>query len=89
MPPTVNDPTKKSYRILIIDDSRDASYSLKILLGKVGHQVEVAESGKAGIEAAERFLPAIVLCDISMPGMDGYQVAESLRASETSRRAYL
>jgi CheY-like chemotaxis protein len=78
-----------SRRILIIDDSRDASHSLKMLLGKVGHQVEVANSGKSGIEAAERFLPEIVLCDIGMPGMDGYEVAQSLRADETTRAAYL
>ena len=89
MPPPSNVPVAKSYRILIIDDSRDAAHILKILLGKAGHRVEVANSGASGIEAAARFLPEIALCDISMPGMDGYQVAQALRANETTRTAFL
>jgi CheY-like chemotaxis protein len=76
-------------RILIIDDSRDAAHTLKMLLGKVGHQVEVADDGQSGIAAARQFVPEIVFCDIGMPGMDGYQVAEALRADETTRNAYL
>lgn len=89
MPPSSTEPLARSYRILIIDDSRDASYPLKLLLGKIGHQVEVAGNGKSGVESAERFLPQIVLCDISMPGMDGYQVAQQLRAGDTTRGAFL
>jgi CheY-like chemotaxis protein len=89
MPPPSDDPIPNSYRILIVDDSRDAAHVLRMLLRKIGHQVEVADNGKSGIELATTFLPEIVLCDISMPGMDGYQVAKSLRASETTRTAYL
>jgi CheY-like chemotaxis protein len=88
MPPS-NSPESKSYRILVIDDSRDAAYTLKMLLGKIGHEVETADSGKSGIEAAARFSPHIVLCDIGMPDLDGYQVARVLRAAEAKRQAYL
>lgn len=79
----------KPSRILVIDDSRDAAYLLKMLLTKVGHQVEMAGDGRRGVEAAKQMPPDVVFCDISMPGMDGYEVAGLLRADETTRGAYL
>ena len=83
--PSAIDPVPNPRRILIIDDSRDAAHTLKMLLGKVGHQVEVATDGASGIAAARRSPPEIVFCDIGMPGMDGYQVAEAL--ARTRQRA--
>jgi CheY-like chemotaxis protein len=87
--PFAIDPVPNPRRILIIDDSRDAAHTLKMLLGKVGHQVEVVTDGASGIETARRSAPEIIFCDIGMPGMDGYQVAAALRADETTRNAYL
>src|SRR5439155_889536 len=49
------------------------------LLELAGHQVDVAGSGAQGLEAVERFRPGIVLCDIGLPEMDGYDVARALR----------
>jgi len=77
------------YRILVVDDSRDAAFLLKILLAKIGHTVEIASDGRSAICAAQAEPPDIVFCDISMLGMDGYQVAEQMRADETTRGAYL
>ncbi|HEX3999987.1 MAG TPA: response regulator [Pirellulales bacterium] len=77
------------YRILVVDDSRDAAYALKMLLTKIGHQVEIAGDGKEGLLAAKQAPPDIVFCDISMPRMNGYEVAEELRADATTRHAYL
>jgi CheY-like chemotaxis protein len=77
------------YRILVIDDSRDAAYMLKMLLTKIGHSVETANEGRQAVEAAKQAPPDIVFCDISMPGMDGYEVAQALRADEQTRGAYL
>jgi PAS domain S-box-containing protein len=78
--PTAPAPSPASHRILIIEDNRDAAETLQDLLEGDGHQVELAYSGAAGVEAARRWKPEIVLCDIGLPGMDGYQVAAALRS---------
>jgi PAS domain S-box-containing protein len=65
--------------ILVIEDNPDAAETLADLLRLFGHEVELAHSGPAGIEAAKRLHPDIVLCDIGLPGMDGYAVARHLR----------
>lgn len=67
-------------RILVIDDNADAAESLAALLGMLGHDVRIAGDGPAAISAAPEFLPDIVLCDIGLPHMDGYQVIAALRA---------
>jgi CheY-like chemotaxis protein/anti-sigma regulatory factor (Ser/Thr protein kinase) len=66
-------------RILVVDDNRDAAETLRDLLELSGYEVATAHSGPAGLEAAHRFRPDAVLCDIGLPGMDGYAVAEELR----------
>jgi two-component system CheB/CheR fusion protein len=55
----------------------------------VGHAVEVARSGPEGIERAHAFVPEIVLCDIGLPEMDGYDVARAMRADPTLGRVTL
>jgi PAS domain S-box-containing protein len=66
-------------RILIIEDNHDAAETLRDILEGDGHTVTVAYSGAIGVEAARRCRPDVVLCDIGLPGMDGYAVAETLR----------
>ena len=68
-----------SRRILIVEDNRLAARSMRVLLEKIGHTVEVAFDGAEGIEAARRLRPEVVLCDIGLPEIDGYEVAEVLR----------
>lgn len=67
-------------RILVIEDMADAADSLRDALEYGGHQVEVAYDGRAGIDKAREFHPDVVLCDIGLPGMDGYEVARALRS---------
>ncbi|HTE20062.1 MAG TPA: PAS domain S-box protein [Armatimonadota bacterium] len=76
-------------RILVIEDIPDAADTLRDLLELSGYEVEVAYSGPTGLEAAERFQPRIVLCDIGLPGMDGYTVAEELRRRPSTAAATL
>jgi signal transduction histidine kinase/CheY-like chemotaxis protein len=68
-------------RILIIEDHVDGREALRQLLEIDGHQVEVAGDGRAGVEAALRFRPQLVLVDIGLPGMSGYEVAQQLRGA--------
>jgi PAS domain S-box-containing protein len=68
-------------RILVVDDNRDAADSLAMLLSFLGAEVETANDGPGAIAAFERVRPAAVLLDLGMPGMDGYEVARSLRAA--------
>ncbi len=65
-------------RVLVIDDNRDAADSMAVLLQLDGHEVAAVYSPEQGIETAARFAPDIVLLDIGMPTMDGYEVARRL-----------
>jgi signal transduction histidine kinase/CheY-like chemotaxis protein len=66
-------------RVLVIEDNVDAAQSLREALELNNHEVEVAYSGAEGLEKARRFNPEVVLCDIGLPIMDGYQVARAMR----------
>ncbi len=66
--------------VLVIDDNVDAADSLRDLLQLAGHEAEVAYSGPQGLEKARAMRPDVVLCDIGLPGMDGYAVAGVIRA---------
>src|SRR5262249_52688285 len=76
-------------RILLVDDNRDAAESLGLLLEMMGHEVRVAHAGDEGLRALRTFDPAVVLLDIGMPDMDGYEVARRIREQEGSQRALL
>ncbi|HEX4613148.1 MAG TPA: ATP-binding protein [Urbifossiella sp.] len=67
-------------RVLIVDDNADAAESLAALLGLQGHAVRTAADGPTALGAAAEFRPDLVLCDLGLPGMDGYEVVRQLRA---------
>jgi PAS domain S-box-containing protein len=83
------DSTGLSIRVLVIEDYADAAESLAMLLEMLGHKVEIAHSGQAGIEKALRFSPELILCDVGLPDMDGYDVARRLRREPLLARAFL
>jgi PAS domain S-box-containing protein len=66
-------------RVLIVEDNADAAETLGLLLETMGQQVRVVHDGTAAVEAARSFHPEIVLLDIGLPGMNGYEVARHLR----------
>jgi CheY-like chemotaxis protein len=69
-------------RVLVVDDNRDAAESLGTVLELLGAQVRLAHAGPEAIEAVAAYRPSVVLLDLGMPGMDGYEVARRLRARQ-------
>jgi signal transduction histidine kinase/CheY-like chemotaxis protein len=67
-------------RVLVIEDGPDAVEMLREALAMGDHEVEVAYDGEEGLTKARAFKPDIVLCDIGLPGLDGYEVARRIRA---------
>jgi two-component system CheB/CheR fusion protein len=80
---------EKGRRVLIIEDNIDAADSLRDVLKFQGHVVEVAYSGPEGLARAREFGPELVLCDIGLPGMDGFEVARAFRGDESLKGAIL
>ena len=76
-------------RILVVDDNRDSADSLSVVLRLTGHTVEVAYDGRTGLVAAEAFRPDVLLLDIGMPELNGYEVAERIRAAPWGSRIML
>jgi len=68
-----------SLRILVVDDNLDSAESLALLLQFGGHDVRMAHEGQAALDTAVAFLPHVVVLDIGLPKMDGYEVARRLR----------
>ena len=82
-------PRVASQRILVADDNRDAAEALSLQLQLAGHDVRTAHDGIEALTVAKTFDPDIVLLDIGMPKMDGYEVARQLRLQPGSRRVTL
>ena len=66
-------------RILIVDDNRDSADSLALLLVHAGHETHTAHDGYSGLQAAEALRPDVILLDIGMPQLNGYEVARRIR----------
>ncbi|WP_437998803.1 ATP-binding protein [Sorangium sp. So ce185] len=76
-------------RVLVVEDNLDAADILKQLLVLLGYHVEVAYTGPEGLAVGRTLAPDVVLCDLGLPGMDGYALARALRADPATARAYL
>jgi signal transduction histidine kinase/ActR/RegA family two-component response regulator len=69
-----------SLRILVVDDNQDSACSMTLLLELQGHEVQVAHAGQVALRMAQESTPDVILLDIGMPGMNGYEVARHLRS---------
>ena len=72
-------PTARPLRVLVVDDCRNSADSLALLVRHWGYQAVVAYDGPAALDLARTSVPEVVLLDIGLPGMDGYEVARRLR----------
>jgi len=76
-------------RILVVEDNPDIAESMVMLLELLGHRVRVAHDGPVALELARATPPDVMLVDIGLPGMDGYEVARRIREDPTLRRVVL
>jgi CheY-like chemotaxis protein len=81
--------TNRRLRILVVEDNRDAAESLRILLELMGHDVKVTYSGPEGVAAAAAWDPQVIVCDIGLPGLDGYAVARAVRQAPATAHVCL
>jgi CheY-like chemotaxis protein len=72
-------PAIRRLRILVVDDNQDAAQSLCVLLEMLGHETRAAHNGQSGLEIADEFAPHLIVIDIGMPDMGGYEVCRRLR----------
>lgn len=78
-------PQSPRLRILIVDENVDAARILGVLCEHMGHECSFAYDGVAALEAARRLRPHVILLDLGLPGMDGFEVARQLRADVAFR----
>ena len=78
-----------SYRVLVVDDNADAAEMLSIMLELHGHKVASALDGVQALEVARQLVPDVVLLDIGMPRLDGFEVCRRLRDTELGRHMYI
>ena len=71
--------------VLVVDDNRDSAESLALLLQVTGYVVEIAYDGIEAVQAAAKFLPDVVLLDIGMPNLNGYDAARQIRQQTWGR----
>lgn len=74
--------TSRSWLVLVVDDNQDAAESLAQLLRLSGHQVEVAYNGMCALARVRAFHPEIVLCDLGLPELSGYDFAKAIRREQ-------
>jgi CheY-like chemotaxis protein len=88
-PSGLSNPGKNYCRVLIIEDDSDSADSLRDALAFDGHKIAVAHNALDGITKARELRPDVVVCDIGLPGTDGYSVARAFRADESLRNTCL
>lgn len=77
------------HKVLLIEDNVDSAETLRLLLDCLGHEVHVAATGPEGIDKARALHPGVIICDIGLPGMDGFAVAQKLREDPATASALL
>jgi CheY-like chemotaxis protein len=86
-PSVSNSPQR--YRILVVDDNHDSALSLAMMLSIMGHETRTAHDGESAVTTAESFLPEVVLLDIGLPKLNGYEVAQRIRENAWGKTMFL
>lgn len=77
------------HKILLVDDNQSAAHMMSRLLQKLGQQVFVAESGQSALAQVSEVVPDIIISDVAMPGMSGYDLAREVRRLQLPRRPFM
>ena len=87
MPATIDPASGENHmaRILIVDDSPSQLMGIRRIVEKLGHEALTAEDGAAGVEAAKRELPDLILMDVVMPNLNGFQATRSISREPTTK----
>jgi PAS domain S-box-containing protein len=83
------DPFGRQLRVLVVEDHRDSADMMAYLIKIAGHSVETAEDGRSALQAALAAPPDVVVCDIGLPGMNGYELAAQIRQQPVLSRVRL
>jgi CheY-like chemotaxis protein len=81
--------TPPHFRILVVDDNHDSALSLAMMLSIMGHETRTAHDGESAVATAESFLPDVVLLDIGLPKLNGYEVAQRIRENTWGQSMFL
>jgi CheY-like chemotaxis protein len=83
------DSATKKRKILVVDDNRDSAISLAMLLRLAGHQTSTAFTGTSALQASEQDRPDVILLDIGLPDLNGFEVAQQIRERPWGREVTL
>ena len=76
-------------RVLLVDDSVDAAEAMSMLLETLGHEIRVMHDGPSALAMVDDFAPDVVILDIGLPGMDGFEVARQMRMRAATKAALM
>jgi len=82
-------PPKSPLRILVVDDNPDSALSMAMMLSMMGHDTRTAHDGEEALTTAEAFRPRVVLLDIGLPKLNGYEVAQRIREQDWGTSMFL
>ena len=82
---SVSETPKKKKKILLVEDNEDSIYIIQFFLNRLGYEVIIAENGEIGIKKSLEHQPDLILMDMMMPVMDGYQASKSIKANEKTK----
>lgn len=82
-------PPKARLKVLVVDDNPDSALSMAMMLSMMGHDTRTAHDGEAALTTAEEFRPQVVLLDIGLPKLNGYEVAQRIRGQEWGTAMFL
>jgi CheY-like chemotaxis protein/PAS domain-containing protein len=88
-PATATAPSRERPRILVVDDNTDAARTMSILLRAYGYVTQAAHDGLEAIEVAERFNPHVILLDIGLPKLNGYEVCQQIRSQQWGKEMFV
>ena len=88
-PPVTTTTAPNRFKILVVDDNYDSALSLAMMLSIMGHDTRTAHDGESALATAEAFLPDVVLLDIGLPKLNGYEVAQRIRGSAWGESMFL